>query len=87
MITVEATETAFHVTIPREGVDERRLKAWVEWLEDEAAALQRQRRPLSEIAERSRMSVEEADRLANESKAHWWAENKHRFLPPDELDA
>ena len=37
---------------------------------------------LEAIAHKSQMSETEADRMAEEMKAAWWAENKHRFLPP-----
>ena len=36
---------------------------------------------LEEIAQRSRLTEEDADRIADEIKAEWWAVNKDRFIP------
>ena len=71
MITVESTEREIHVTIPRDSVDEQSLDAVLRWLEFDG------------IARTSRMTGDEALRLAEESKADWWEKNRHRFLPPD----
>ena len=71
MITVESTATEIHVTIPRDTVDERSLDAVLRWLEFDG------------IARTSKMTGDEASRLAEESKADWWEKNRDRFLPPD----
>ena len=72
MITVEQTEQDFRVTIPRNAVPPKRLNAFLDWLR------------LEEIAQRSRLTEEEADRVADEIKAEWWATNKDRFIPPNQ---
>ena len=69
MITIEATEKEIHVTIPRDQVDEQNLDTMLRWLE------------LDGIARSSKMTAEEAMRLAEDSKAGWWEQNQHRFLP------
>jgi hypothetical protein len=72
MITVEETKTDVRVTIPRDAVPPKQLNAFLDWLR------------LEEIAQRSRLTEEDADRVANEIKAEWWAANKDRFIPPGE---
>lgn len=72
MITVEKTATDFRVTIPNDAVPPERLNALLDWLRFE------------EIAQRSQLTEAEADRLADEMKAGWWAANKDRFIPPNE---
>jgi hypothetical protein len=89
MITIESDEEAVRVTIPRGAVDDGHLGAFLAWLRDESAAREqesagRPRRSLSEIAADSRMTVEEADRMADQAKTRWWAGNRHRFIQPDE---
>ena len=69
MITVEKTETDLRVTIPNDAVPPKRLNALLDWLRFE------------EIARRSKLTEAEADRLAGEMKAGWWATNKDRFIP------
>jgi hypothetical protein len=71
MITVEATEKEFQVTIPREIVDERSLDALLRWLEFDA------------LARTSQMTEAQAGQLAEEIKADWWARNEHRFIPAE----
>lgn len=71
MITVSATEKEFHVTIPREAVDEQSLDIFLRWLEFDA------------LARTSQMSEEQADQLGDEIKADWWARNKARFIPAE----
>ena len=71
MFTVEATEKEIHVTIPRDQVDAQNLDAMLRWLEFDG------------IARTSKMTADEAMRLAEDSKAGWWEQSKHRFLPPD----
>jgi hypothetical protein len=69
MITVEKTETNLLVTIPNDAVPSKRLNALLDWLRFE------------ETAQRSRLTEADADRLADELKAGWWAANKNRFIP------
>ena len=71
MITVENTDTNVRVTIPKDAMSPKRLNAFLDWLR------------LEEISQRSSLSEEDADRIANEVKAAWWAANKQRFIPPD----
>ena len=72
MIVVEQTETDVRVTIPKNAVPPKQLNAFVDWLR------------LEEIAQRSGLPEEEADRIAEEVKAEWWAANKEKFIPPRE---
>jgi len=72
MITVENTETDVRVTIPKDAVPLKRLNALLDWLR------------LEEVVQRSRLTEEDADRIANDIKAEWWASNKTRFIPADE---
>ena len=72
MIVVEQTETDVRVTIPKNAVPPKQLNAFLDWLR------------LEEIAQRSALTEEEADRMAEESKAGWWAVNKEKFIPPRE---
>lgn len=72
MITVENTETDVRVTIPKNAVPPKRLNKFLDWLQ------------LEEIAQRSQLTEAEADRVANQIKADWWAANKDRFIPPDQ---
>ena len=71
MITVETTDTNLRVTIPRDAVPPKRLNALLDWLRFE------------EIAQRSKLNEADADKLAEELKAGWWAANKNRFIPTD----
>jgi hypothetical protein len=70
MITVEKTNTDVRVTIPKDAVPPKQLNAFLDWLR------------LEEIAQRSRLTEKEADHLAEETKADWWAANKEKFIPP-----
>ncbi|HET7623667.1 MAG TPA: hypothetical protein VFM25_00260 [Verrucomicrobiae bacterium] len=72
MITVEKTDADLRVTIPKDAVPPKRLNALLDWLRFE------------EIAQRSRLTEADADRLAEEMKAGWWAANKDRFIPAHE---
>ena len=92
MITLEADEKEYHLTIPREVVSERRLETFVQWLRDESAAQDAIRhghptRALSEIAAGSQMTAADADRLAAALTAGWWARNQKRFLPAEDPGA
>ena len=71
MITVEKTNSDVRVTIPNGAMSPIRLNAFLDWLR------------LEEIAQRSRLTEEDADRIADEIKAEWWAANKDRFPSPD----
>jgi hypothetical protein len=70
MITVETTETDVRVTIPKDEIPAERVDSFLNWLRLEA------------VAQRSRLSEAEADRLAEESKAGWWSANKDQFIKP-----
>jgi hypothetical protein len=70
MITVETTDVAVCVTIPKSDVPADRLKSFLDWLRLEA------------VARRSNLTEDEAAKLADEIKAGWWAENKNRFIKP-----
>lgn len=70
MITVETTDAGVRVTVPKDEVPPERLNAFLDWLRFESLAL------------RSHLTEMEADCLAEEVKADWWARNKHRFIPP-----
>ena len=72
MITVEKTETDVRVTIPKNAMPPKQLNAFLDWLR------------LEEIAQRSHLTEAEADRIAEEIKAEWWATNKEKFIPPRE---
>ncbi|MSU59188.1 MAG: hypothetical protein EXS35_13650 [Pedosphaera sp.] len=72
MITVDKTESDVRVTIPKNAVPPEQLNAFLDWLR------------LEEIAQRSRLSEADADRLADEIKSEWWAANKEKFIPPGE---
>jgi hypothetical protein len=71
MITVERTDSDVRVTIPNDAISLKRMNALLDWLR------------LEEIAQRSRLTEEDADSIANEIKAEWWAANKDRFPSPD----
>ncbi len=70
MITVEQTEQDVRVTIPKGSVPADRLNSLLDWLR------------LEETAQRSHLTEAEADRLADDLKAEWWAANKSRFIQP-----
>ena len=72
MITVESTKTDVRVTIPKDSIPANQLNAFLDWLR------------LEEIAQHSQLSENEADRIAEEMKAEWWASNGSRFIPPAE---
>lgn len=72
MITVEKTGTDMRVTIPKDAVPPKQLNAILDWLR------------LEEIVQHSRLSEADADRIADDIKAEWWAANKDRFIPQSE---
>jgi hypothetical protein len=69
MIMVESTDTDVRVTISKDAVPPQQLNAFLDWLR------------LEEIAQRSGLTEEDADRIAAGIKAEWWAANKERFIP------
>ena len=71
MITVENTKTDVRVTIPKDAVPPKQLNAFLDWLR------------LEEVVQRSRLTEADANRIADDIKAEWWAANKDRFIPPD----
>jgi hypothetical protein len=72
MITVESTDAGLRVMIPKGEVPPETVSTWLDWLRLEA------------IVARSRLSEQEADRLAEGVKADWWASHKDRFTKPVE---
>jgi hypothetical protein len=72
VITVEKTDSDLRVTIPKDAVPPKRLNALLDWLR------------LEELAQRSHLTEADANRLADELKAGWWAANKDRFIPSHE---
>ena len=72
MITVENTKTDVRVTIPRDSVPPKRLNLLLDWLR------------LEEIVQRSHLTEQDADRIADDIKAEWWTANKEKFIPTDE---
>lgn len=72
MITVEKTNTDVRVTIPKDAMPPKQLNAFLDWLR------------LEEVVQRSHLAEAEANRLADEVKAEWWAANKNRFIPASE---
>ena len=68
MITVETTDTSVRVTIPKDEVPAERLNTFLDWLRLEA------------VVSRSTLTEEEAERMAEQVKAGWWAANKGRFI-------
>jgi hypothetical protein len=68
MITVEKTDSAVLVTIPKGDIPVDRLNAILDWLRLEA------------VSGRSALREHEAEQIAEEMKASWWAENKGRFI-------
>jgi hypothetical protein len=72
VITVIKTDSDLRVTIPKDAVPPKRLNALLDWLR------------LEELAQRSHLTEADANRLADELKAGWWAANKDRFIPSHE---
>ena len=72
MITVETTDADLRVTIPKNAIPPKRLNALLDWLR------------LEEITQHSRLSEADADRIAQELKAGWWAANQDKFIPAHE---
>ena len=70
MISVESTADTIHLHIPRADVSDARL-----------AQILRELRLETAIGG-SRLTDAEADAMAEEMKADWWAHNEHRFIPP-----
>ena len=70
MISVESTADTIHLHIPRADVSDARL-----------AQILRELRLETAIGG-SRLTDAEADAMAEEMKADWWARNEHRFIPP-----
>ncbi|MBC8096537.1 MAG: hypothetical protein H7Y43_12065 [Akkermansiaceae bacterium] len=72
MITVEKTDSELRVTIPNDAVPPKRLNALLDWLR------------LEECVQHSHLADADANRVADEIKAGWWAANKNRFIPASE---
>jgi len=73
MITIETTETEIRLVIPRDEVDPVRLERLLRPFRLEAA-----------VAD-SGMTDVQADLMAEEMKAKWWAGNQRRFLPAETI--
>ena len=71
MISIESTPTDIRVTIPKLDVPPERLNSFLDWLRMES------------VVGRSQLPEAEAEQIAEEGKRVWWAENRHRFIPPD----
>ena len=71
MITVESTEDAIHVTIPRGEMDHDQVEAII--------------RPLrfQSLVSGSKMTREEAVRMAEDSKESWWRKNEGKLGLPE----
>ena len=67
MITIDATDDAVRVTIPRGEMGLEQIEA-----------ILRPFRFASFVAN-SQLTKEEAMRIAEESKSDWWEKNQHRF--------
>ena len=72
IITVERTDAEVRVTIPKGAVPLEQLDNFLDLLQ------------LEEVAQRSQLTEADADRIADDIKADWWAANKDRFIPPSE---
>ncbi len=70
MISVESTAETIHLRIPRAEVSDARLAQLLRGLRLETAVTG------------NGMSDAEADAMAEEMKADWWARNQQRFIPP-----
>ena len=68
MIIIESTEADVRVTIPKGDVPPDRLNIILDWLR------------LESTMRDGALSEEEAERLAEDAKADWWAANKARFV-------
>jgi hypothetical protein len=72
MITVEKTGDEMRVIIPSDAITPDRLNSFLDRLRFE------------EVAQRSRLTDEQVDRLAEDLKHDWWRANKEQFLPSSE---
>jgi len=71
MITIETTDKEIRVSIPRDELDPIRLERLLRPFRLEASV------------SGSGMTDVDAELMAEEMKAKWWAENKRRFLPAE----
>ena len=69
---MDETKKGVPVTIPKDAAPSQRPDAILSWLR------------LEEIVQRSRLTEEDAHRIAEDIKADWWEANKNRFIPADE---
>jgi hypothetical protein len=67
MITVEKTNTDVRVMISKDAMPPEQLNAFLDWLR------------LEEIVQRSHLAEADANQIADDIKAEWWAANKDRF--------
>lgn len=68
MITIESTADVIHGHIPRAEMSEERLDQILNGIRLETTVAGNQ------------LTDAEADAMAEEMKADWWARNKHRFV-------
>lgn len=71
MISLETTPDAYLVRIPREEMSPDEVAEMIEWIRVES------------VARANEVTEAEADALAEEMKADWWAKNEHRFIPSE----
>ncbi len=67
---METTDREVRITIPKNAVRPKQLNALLDWLR------------LEEVAQSGHLTEKEANRIADEVKAEWWAANKERFIRP-----
>ncbi len=67
MVAVEADKHQIRLTIPTEGMPPEDVDRFVAWIRAEA------------VARQSRLSDDDAMRLAEEVNEGWWQKNKARF--------
>jgi hypothetical protein len=71
MISVTASEESVQVTIPRADLSPERLETFLNLLR------------LETLSQDNALTPEAADNIADEIKASWWSQNKHRFVSGD----
>ena len=72
MITVEKTNADVRITIPKDAIPPKQLNEFLDLLR------------LEEVIQRSTLSEEQADRIANDIKSEWWTANKDKFIPREQ---
>ena len=67
MIAVRAEKDRLEVTIPTDGMTPDEVNDLVSWLRVET------------VARRSKLTPEDASKMAEDIKSNWWQANEHRF--------